>query len=94
MQSNSRTHLDRAFDHLDNVIYIMAEIMKGASAEEIKRHLVSDDPFRVDSGEYRKRMASWLICDYVKGFSPEALDVFARIMTEDVGDHRGYDYNR
>ncbi|MGC9320980.1 MAG: hypothetical protein ACP5FY_01885, partial [Kosmotogaceae bacterium] len=86
MPSNSKTHLNRAFDHLDNVIYIMAEVMRGRSAEEIKRHLVSDDPFRVNSGEYRRRLASWLIGDYVKAFSPEALRVFARIMTSEIID--------
>ncbi len=54
MPPNSKTHLNRAFDHLDNVVYIMAEVMKGRSAEEIKRHLVSDDPFRINSGEVQK----------------------------------------
>lgn len=28
MPSNSKTHLNRAFDHLDNVIYIMGEVIK------------------------------------------------------------------
>jgi len=83
MTSNSKTHLNRAFDHLDNVIYIMAEVMRGRSAEEIKRHLVSDDPFSNSSEKYRKEVSSWLIGDYVKGFSPEALRVFARIMTSE-----------
>ncbi|MCB1223963.1 MAG: hypothetical protein KDK21_08540 [Mesotoga sp.] len=54
MPSNSKTHLNRAFDHLENVIYIMGEVMKGRSAEEIKRHLVLDDPFSNSSEEYRK----------------------------------------
>ena len=93
MQSNSRTHLNRAFDHLDNVIYIMGEVTKGRNAEEIRKHLVEDDPFN-SSREYRGYIANWLIGDYVKGFTPAALEVFARIMTEDVGDHRGYDDNR
>ena len=84
MPSNSKTHLNRAFDHLENVIYIMGEVMKGRSAEEIKRHLVSDDPFSNSSEEYRKVVAKWLITDYVKGFSPEALKVFARIMTSET----------
>jgi hypothetical protein len=71
MQSNSRTHLDRAFDHLDNVIYIMGEVIKGRNAEEIRKHLVEDDPFNNSR-------------DYVRGFTPAALEVFARIMTSDV----------
>jgi len=86
MPPNSKTHLNRAFDHLDNVVYIMAEVMKGRSAEEIKRHLVSDDPFSNSSEKYRKQVSSWLISDYVKGFSPEALKVFARIMTSESID--------
>jgi len=86
MPPNSKTHLNRAFDHLDNVVYIMAEVMKGRSAEEIKRHLVSDDPFSNSSEKYRKQVSSWLISDYVKGFSPEALRVFARIMTSESID--------
>ena len=93
MPSNSKTHLNRAFDHLDEVIYIMGEVIKGRNAEEIRKHLVEDDPFN-SSREYRVYIANWLIGDYVKGFSPAALEVFARIMTEDVGDHRGYDDNR
>ncbi len=83
MQSNSRTHLDRAFDHLDNVIYIMGEVIKGRNAEEIRKHLVEDDPFN-NSREYRGYIANWLIGDYVRGFTPAALEVFARIMTSDV----------
>ena len=83
MQSNSRTHLDRAFDHLDNVIYIMREVIKGRNAVEIRKHLVEDDPFDNSSEKYRKEVTSWLIGDYVKGFTPAALEVFARIMTSD-----------
>jgi hypothetical protein len=83
MQPNSRTHLDKAFDHLDNVIYIMGEVIKGRNAEEIRKHLVEDDPFN-NSREYRGYIANWLIGDYVKGFTPAALEVFARIMTSDV----------
>jgi len=83
MPSNSKTHLNRAFDHLDNVIYIMGEVIKGRNAEEIRKHLVEDDPFGSDSLDYRQTIANWLIGDYVKGFSPEALDVFARLMTSD-----------
>ena len=82
MPSNSKTHLNRAFDHLDNVIYIMGEVIKGRNAEEIRKHLVEDDPFN-SSREYRVYIANWLIGDYIKGFSPEALDVFARLMTSD-----------
>ena len=83
MPSNSKTHLNRAFDHLDEVIYIMGEVIKGRNAEEIRKHLVEDDPFGSDSLDYRQTIANWLIGDYVKGFSPEALDVFARLMTSD-----------
>jgi len=83
MPPNSKTHLNRAFDHLDEVIYIMGEVIKGRNAEEIRKHLVEDDPFGNDSREYRSYVAHWLVSDYVKGFSPEALDVFARLMTSD-----------
>lgn len=44
---------------------------------------MEDDPFGSDSLDYRQTIANWLIGDYVKGFSPEALDVFARLMTSD-----------
>ncbi len=83
MSPDSKTHLNRAFDHLDNVIYIMGEVIKGRNAEEIRKHLVEDDPFNNDSREYRSYVAHWLVGDYVKGFTPSVLDVFARIMTSD-----------
>ncbi len=83
MPPNSKTHLNRAFDHLDEVIYIMGEVIKGRNAEEIRKHLVEDDPFNNDSLDYRQIITNWLVVDYVKGFTPSALDVFARIMTSD-----------
>ena len=83
MPPNSKTHLNRAFDHLDEVIYIMGEVIKGRNAEEIRKHLVEDDPFGNDSREYRSYVAHWLVSDYVRGFTPAALGVFARIMTSD-----------
>ncbi len=83
MPPNSKTHLNRAFEHLDEVIYIMGEVIKGRNAEEIRKHLVEDDPFGNDSREYRSYVAHWLVSDYVRGFTPAALGVFARIMTSD-----------
>jgi hypothetical protein len=84
MPPNSKTHLNRAFEHLDEVIYIMGEVIKGRNAEEIRKHLVEDDPFGNDSREYRSYVAHWLVSDYVRGFTPAALGVFARIMTSDI----------
>lgn len=83
MQRTGKTYLNRAFDHIDNVIYIMEEVLKGKSADDIKDHLVEMDPFRLGSDEYKKIIARWLISYYVKSFSKEPLEVFARIMTSD-----------
>jgi len=55
-----KTHLNRAFDHLDAVIYLMNEARKGKTAREIKSHLVEDDPFSHRSREYRNLVANWL----------------------------------
>lgn len=81
-----KTHLNRAFDHLDTVIYIMNEVRKGKNAREIKRHLVEDNPFSNRSREHRSLVANWLVSDFVSGFSAKALSVFAEIMvSEKIG---------
>ncbi|HNW47647.1 MAG TPA: hypothetical protein PKN02_09635 [Thermotogota bacterium] len=79
-----KTHLNRAYDHLDSIIYIMNEVCKGKNAKEIKKRLVEDDPFSTSSREYRSLVAHWLVADFVTGFSPKALQVFARLMVSDA----------
>jgi hypothetical protein len=81
-----KTHMNRAFDHLDTVSYVMNEVQKGKNAKEIKRHLVENDPFSHRSREYRSLVANWLVSDFVSGFSAKALSVFAEIMvSEKIG---------
>ncbi|NLZ15056.1 MAG: hypothetical protein GXY29_12845 [Thermotogaceae bacterium] len=78
-----KTHMNRAFDHLDTVIYVMNEVQKGKNAKEIKRHLVEDDPFSHRSREYRSVVSNWLVSDFVTGFSAKALPIFAKMMVSE-----------
>ena len=78
-----KTHMNRAFDHLDTVIYVMNEVQKGKNAKEIKRHLVEDDPFSHRSRESRSDVSNCLVSDFVTGFSAKALPIFAKMMVSE-----------
>ena len=86
MSLKAKTHMNRAFDHLDHVVYIMVQVRKGINAQQLKTHLVEEEPFPGASREYRSKIAHWLIGDFVKPFTPGALSVFARIMVSESVD--------
>lgn len=83
MSPQAKTHLNRGYDHFPHVVHIMARVIQGQSPEEIRRHIVEEDPFGASSREYRGHIANWLISDFVRGFAEDALKVFARVMTSD-----------
>lgn len=73
--------MNRLFDHLEYVIYIMNRVLEGWDSKRIKDDLIQKDPFSFDSSEYRRIISNWLIRDYVESFSKAELTVFSKLMT-------------
>lgn len=77
------TNLARAFDALEYVKFIMEQVLKGFSKEEIRDKFIKENPFGIKTEKSRATFARWLINDYTKTYDQFELPILARLLTQD-----------
>ena len=78
------SNLARAFDTLEYIKFIMNQVLKGLSPEEIRRVFIEDNPFGIKTEKTRATFAQWLVKDYIKSYEPDELSVLARLITRET----------